>query len=558
MEKASQLKEEGTAEFIKGDHQAAASLYKKAAHLLSRGEISETDNAVDIYIKCWGNAAMCYAKEKSWSDVIECCDEVFCKFPDDARENIKLLYRRGLAYMHTQEYKDAKVDLLAAYGLDNNNKDVRKAIQELKKNVAESKKKVQSQFGGIFGKANFYEDKNFNVRNVPSANGDELINMPDTALAAIAEYMTKTERALTAVAMTASSKSWGESNWKREPFEASKVMVSAKPLDEIKLRSCKWSEHHARKQSYQWDFMDFEDISKSLAAKLRDVDIGAMLVCIDAVHTIKKLKLRGCIAITGSGLEPLRGSVILEQLDLSLIGSSSYSNEKSSTLVFPPVLSESAVIPILDSIIDNSLSVLKHLQLPKKWRDQVSLPLNGFLDRYNQFLNSRQLTCCQKHRYDDPPCGETCTYPGANDDDDDDERKWMPRFGVQQHSCYECNKFFCEEHSEWMTPYTCEVCDKLACSDCHETAVCDECFRATCWKCTSVAFCMSCERHLCGDCNPVMWCDGCEEAHCRECNPHLFCDIEGCMQGNCTECADGVYEQNWTVNECTTCGETAL
>lgn len=37
MEKASQLKEEGNAEFIKGDHQAAASLYKKAAHLYYHG-----------------------------------------------------------------------------------------------------------------------------------------------------------------------------------------------------------------------------------------------------------------------------------------------------------------------------------------------------------------------------------------------------------------------------------------------------------------------------------------------------------------------------------------
>ena len=54
--------------------------------------------------------------------------------------------------------------------------------------------------------------------------------------------------------------------------------------------------------------------------RLSDEDMGAMLVCIDAVHTLKKLKLAHCFNIVGHGLEPLRGSTSLRQVDLSLVG----------------------------------------------------------------------------------------------------------------------------------------------------------------------------------------------------------------------------------------------
>ena len=49
------------------------------------------------------------------------------------------------------------------------------------------------------------------------------------------------------------------------------------------------------------DTLDFEDIEKSLAAKLNDEDINAILQCINAKN-LKRLKLAGCVNINGWGL----------------------------------------------------------------------------------------------------------------------------------------------------------------------------------------------------------------------------------------------------------------
>eukprot|EP00984_Skeletonema_dohrnii_P007877 scaffold2901_cov91-Skeletonema_dohrnii-CCMP3373.AAC.21 len=70
----------------------------------------------------------------------------------------------------------------------------------------------------------------------------------------------------------------------------------------------------------EWTSLDFGDIEKDLAVKLNDDDIEKVLLSIDAVNRVKKLKLTNCINITGVGLEPLRGSTIIEQIDLSLVG----------------------------------------------------------------------------------------------------------------------------------------------------------------------------------------------------------------------------------------------
>ena len=69
--------------------------------------------------------------------------------------------------------------------------------------------------------------------------------------------------------------------------------------------------------SLEWDVLDFEDIEKSLAVKLMDDDLHAVLKCISAHDVLKKLKLSGCIN-TGYSLEPLRSSTVIELIDLSL------------------------------------------------------------------------------------------------------------------------------------------------------------------------------------------------------------------------------------------------
>ena len=115
--------------------------------------------------------------------------------------------------------------------------------------------------------------------------------------------------------------------------------------------------------------LDFGDIEKDLAAKLSDEDIRWVLLSIDAVNNLKRLRLTNCIHITGVGLEPLRGSTIIQQIDLSLVGV-----HESCKLDSAPPISCAEVIPILDSIIERGEDCSsEHLQFPNEWRKERKL-----------------------------------------------------------------------------------------------------------------------------------------------------------------------------------------
>jgi hypothetical protein len=117
----------------------------------------------------------------------------------------------------------------------------------------------------------------------------------------------------------------------------------------------------------QLSILDFGMIEAALAAKLSDNDVRAALLSIDAVNNVKKIKLTNCMNVTGAGLEPLRGSLMIEQIDLSLVGKNN--EEDLDLLDANPQMSRDIVLPILDSIIERGEEcALKHLNFPKKRR----------------------------------------------------------------------------------------------------------------------------------------------------------------------------------------------
>ena len=141
----------------------------------------------------------------------------------------------------------------------------------------------------------------------------------------------------------------------------------------------------------QRDVLDFGDIEKQLAAKLTDDDVRNILLSIDAINNLKTLRLTNLLNITGIGLEPLRGSTVIEKIDLSLVGD----NQTPDISPAPPI-SCTDVLPILDSIIDmGGASSLKLLIFPKKWRKErnTESEFHIFLFRYNELLCSRVVTC---------------------------------------------------------------------------------------------------------------------------------------------------------------------
>ena len=133
-----------------------------------------------------------------------------------------------------------------------------------------------------------------NKRRRTAADTLCISDLPIGFIADVSAYLPKPSRAILAVALSAPSSSWRNNDMHRlSPISTAIVSAS------------------------QWDILDFEDVEKELANKLTDVH--ALLKSINARDVLKRLKLCGCVNITGKGLNPLQGSVVLEQIDIGLV-----------------------------------------------------------------------------------------------------------------------------------------------------------------------------------------------------------------------------------------------
>ena len=233
------------------------------------------------------------------------------------------------------------------------------------------------------------------------------------ALAAVSSFLPKTSRALFALALTAPSQSWRKadgSGWRGEPSKAGKAVLlscthsatfSSAFLKTIhndivevwgdgderfpgELAVVKQLQHSRMKEYYtdgRWGILDFIDIQRSLASKLTDVDIGALLMCIGAKDSLKKLHLPHLVNFVGRGLDPLRGSSVLEHIDLDILRfCPSFRRlggyEKRKRLA-KPCISHDAVFPVLEDILRSSEgNALSCMLYPCEWRD--SLPMDFF------------------------------------------------------------------------------------------------------------------------------------------------------------------------------------
>ena len=169
-EMANKLKAEGTQAFQEHAYATAALKYELAGdYAVAEGIDGENvpENERPLYVSCWLNAAMCHIKLKEWTEAIAACNRLL--EIEEELDNLKALYRRGLARMKVGLLKEAKIDLMDAYNVDNANKDVRRALAELKKTMADAKAKEKKAFGNLF-KQNLYDDKEGPL--IPNANGD--------------------------------------------------------------------------------------------------------------------------------------------------------------------------------------------------------------------------------------------------------------------------------------------------------------------------------------------------------------------------------------------------
>ncbi len=302
--------------------------------------------------------------------------------------------------------------------------------------------------------------------------------------------------------------------------------------------------------------LDFGEIEEGLAAKLTDDDIRGVLLSVDAVNRLKRLMLTGCINVTGAGLEPLRSSSVIEQIDLSAMETSD----------------SDYILPILNSIIEQERCALKHLEFPRAWHSliQSGSLFQQFILRYNEMWARRQdqdeLICFE--------CSERLPQRSRNGGRfgpwvHDVGGSWIQsegnQFGIDRHTCYGCLKHYCRncesESGDKMLGY-CDGCDRMYCTDCTSLLQCGGCAKQRCSDCALNNYdacpdcgsfcCDSCSCNECGffcyNCNPDEddWpfkCEGCHETLCGTCRSQSrskgieLCNREYCHLGGwCNGC----------------------
>jgi len=270
----------------------------------------------------------------------------------------------------------------------------------------------------------------------------------------------------------------------------------------------------------QWDVLDFGDIEKELAAKLTDDHIENVLLCIDAVNKLKRLKLTNCVNITGAGLEPLRGSLKIELIDLSLVG-----EQQSPRLSPEPPISRDHALPILDSIVEREGCSLKYIQFPLVWRKRENASthpaFHAFIVRYNQIRRNWGVIGC---------------LGGCNETLPRHRNEWLSYYGTQRHTCYGCLKHYCyhceieEMERERPMMSECTKCERDYCVDCLNMQWCRSCDGYTCHDCCENG-CKLCGEEICSGCFEEYKCEDCDKILCPECN-----DEEGEGVVRCEEC----------------------
>ena len=267
-------------------------------------------------------------------------------------------------------------------------------------------KKNYSQGDQLFTYNNLFTmvlTRNQNKRQ--KSMGDSLGNLNiiqnDDLLQKVASYLPKTSVALFATLFT-------DPNEKR-PSTTSKAIVSQK----------------------DWETIDFEDMGEELRIKLNDEDVRVLLLAIDAKNKLKTLDWLPP-TLTGHGLIPLRGSVVLENLFFVDF----HSRPQVS-------ISMKEVLPIIESIVSKNNNSLEQFAFPEE-------RLNG---------EEKEVLCkfTAKHKRKLAGCNDCNLYFCIGSDS-------------QGHSCQKCGKKYCKECCENSgyggTEYPCDVCNRYLCGEC--------------------------------------------------------------------------------------------
>lgn len=326
----------------------------------------------------------------------------------------------------------------------------------------------------------------------------------------------------------------------------------------------------------RWDTLDFGEIEKELAAKISDENISSVLQRIDAVNTLKKIRLTNCFNITGVGLEPLRDSAVIEHIHLSLVENHRDPRLCRDQFHAEPEISCQHVLPILSSIIERGDGcTLNYMRFPAKWRENsfyssAYTGIEALISQYNHMLENRGGWSCSE-------CNQVLP--------DDSNKRFMTSghdeyFATQNYTCSACMEHFCYGclYNDRTFLQTCAKCKMDYCMKCTKMNGCSGgCYSLFCVGCTPFTDCSGCEGGLCDGClstscqcrkcertfcpsegteegceERVLLCEGCDRWLCLDCVAS-FQNCEGCIEDDARAFCEECVREERGVRECSEC-----
>jgi len=158
ISKALSLKEEGNVHFKSGELERAVRSYRRGTSALkSLNEKNTGDSQVRaLLLSLQTNLSLVCLKQGK----AKMSRDVASKALEIDETNIKALYRRGVAYRALGDVKKASNDLRTAFKLDPENREVKRELISLKKDIEALKAKEKASLGGFLNSnMNLYEDK---------------------------------------------------------------------------------------------------------------------------------------------------------------------------------------------------------------------------------------------------------------------------------------------------------------------------------------------------------------------------------------------------------------
>ena len=274
-----------------------------------------------------------------------------------------------------------------------------------------------------------------------------------------------------------------------------------------------------------WSRLDFVDLEIGVCENLTDDALGAILACIDAKCKLKQLTLTNCFGIVGQGLQPLRGSEVLEKLDLD----SNYRFIDLATKAFGSRLSAAVVVDILVSVLEADDNCFQRLQVPQEWLTISNDEDRAGPDPYQWSGYYKRGSCDSAIQVLNARFGgifhpkTLSTYFGFSDVQD-----LLKNYFRLEHRDPLDDCAFCGSYDQC---YACDSCGSVGCSGwgCGDAPLqCQSCHNVNC-----------CDRCVWQVNNPVTQCgrENCYyEETCRECRVRAVADET--LLTSCRECWD--------------------